>query len=310
MLKKKRKKRKGEKMILSQLFEKAGIATPLEANIEITGLSCDSRNVKPGNLFIAINGNKENAADYIPDAVTAGAVAILTQDSVEASVPVFQINNLRETMANLAAAFYTPHPENLLAVTGTNGKTSTVYFVREILEELGKKAASIGTLGVQSKNYQSYAGMTTTDSITLNKDLQALAQNGVTYAALEASSHGLDQNRLTGLKFKASAFTNLTRDHLDYHQTMENYLEAKLRLFTQLTAETAVLNADIEEFEQIKNICQECGLNVVSYGFNGKEIRLINQELHQTGQKLSLEIFGEHYDVDFPIAGSFQGLNI
>lgn len=297
-------------MILSEIFKKAGVETPFASEIEITGLACDSRLVQKGNLFIAISGTKENAVRYIPAAISAGAVAVLTDTPVQAEVPVFEVKNVREVMAKLAAAFYTPCPENLLAVTGTNGKTSTVYFVREILESLGKNAASIGTLGVQSKRYQSYAGMTTTDSITLNKDLQALVQNGVTYAALEASSHGLDQNRLGGLKFKASAFTNLTRDHLDYHQTMENYLNAKMVLFTELTSETAVLNADIPEYEQIKSICEKKGLKIISYGFKGSEIQLLTQDLHEVGQKLSVNIFGTHYDIDLPVAGNFQGINV
>ena len=297
-------------MILSELLKKADVETPFKTDIEISGLSCDSRTVQKGDLFIAIKGTKEDANHYISAAVSAGAVAVITENAVEAAVPVFQVKNARETMAKLASIFYSPCPENLLAVTGTNGKTSTVYFVREILEILGKNAASIGTLGVQSKNYQSYGGMTTTDSITLNKDLQALVQNGVTYAALEASSHGLDQNRLGGLKFKASAFTNLTRDHLDYHQTMENYLQAKMLLFTELTSETAVLNADIEEYTQIKTICEQKGLKVISYGFKGQDIKLLSQELYETGQKLSIEVFGKSYSIDLPVAGNFQGFNV
>ncbi len=297
-------------MILSQLFKQANIATPFETDIEITGLACDSRKVQPGNLFIALHGTKENGEQYIPAAIKAGAVAVLAENTVDAEVPVFNVANIRKAMADLAAAFYTPKPETLLAVTGTNGKTSTVFFVREILQALGKDAASIGTLGVQSDKYKSYAGMTTSDSVTLNQDLKALAENGINYVAMEASSHGLHQHRLDGLHFKAAAFTNLTRDHLDYHQTMENYLAAKMILFTELTDETAVLNADIDVFEQVKQICEAKGLKVISYGKNGTDIRLLDQQLYETGQKLSIEIFGTHYDIDLPVAGSFQGINV
>ncbi len=297
-------------MILSELLKKANIATPFETDIEITGLACDSRKVEAGNLFIALRGNKENGEKYIPAAIQAGAVAVVAQEGVDAPVPVFNVSDVSQAMADLAVAFYTPKPENLLAVTGTNGKTSTVFFVREILQALGKDAASVGTLGVQSEKYQSYAGMTTTDSITLNQDLKALAKNGVHYAAMEASSHGLEQKRLAGLRFKAAAFTNLTRDHLDYHKTMENYLASKMRLFTELTDEVAVLNADIPEYEQIKKACEDKGLKVTSYGHNGSDIRLLDQQLEETGQKLSVEIFGTHYDIVLPVAGNFQGINV
>ena len=297
-------------MILSQLFKEANIATPFEADIEISGLACDSRKVKKGDLFIALQGSKENGERFIPDAIKAGAVAILCENTIPADIPVFETPNIRKAVARIATVFYKPRPETLLGVTGTNGKTSNVFFVREILKALGKKSASIGTLGVQSDEYQSYAGMTTSDSITLNQDLQALAESGVDYAAMEASSHGLDQFRLDGLHFKASAFTNLTRDHLDYHKTMENYLATKMRLFTELTDETAVLNADIPEYPQIKEACEEKGLKVISYGKNGTEIQLISQKLYETGQELSIMILGKKYDVDFPVAGNFQGINV
>ena len=298
-------------MILSELLKKANIETSTDADIEITGLSCDSRKVKKGFAFVALSGTKENGERYIPNAIENGAVAILAQKSISGlPVPVFVIPDMRHSMALLSTAFYNKKPETLLAVTGTNGKTSTVFFVREILSAFAKKAASIGTLGVQSPEYNAYAGMTTTDSITLNNDLVNLANTGVEYAALEASSHGLDQDRLTGLTFKASAFTNLTRDHLDYHGTMEAYLAAKMRLFLELTEQTAVLNADIPEFEQIKQACQAKGLKVISYGKKAEELRLIKQELFATSQKLTVEFFSKQYELNIPVAGSFQGMNI
>ena len=297
-------------MILSELFKKANIVTPYSTDIEISGLASDSRKVQKGDLFIALQGTKENGEKFIPDAIRLGAVAVLSEHAVSANVPVFDAPNVQKAAAELAVAFYNPKPENLLAVTGTNGKTSTVFFVREILKALGKNSASIGTLGVQSDKYKSYTGMTTADSITLNKDLKALAENGVDYAAMEASSHGLEQHRLSGLHFKASAFTNLTRDHLDYHKTMENYLASKMRLFTELTDETAVLNADIPEYYQIRKACEEKGLKIISYGRNGDEIRLISQKLNEMGQTLSVQIFGKKYNIDLPVAGNFQGINV
>lgn len=297
-------------MILSELLKAGQVDTPFDANIEITGIACDSRKVKKGYLFVALKGVKENGEDYIPAAIKNGAVAVLLDHTINADVPTFETQDVRKAFALICAHYYNKKPQTLVAVTGTNGKTSTVFFVREILEALGKSAATLGTLGVQSGKFTSYGGMTTSDSLTLNQDLETLAENGVEYAALEASSHGLAQHRLSGLEFKASAFTNLTRDHLDYHGTMENYLKAKLKLFTELTKEVAVLNADIEEFELIKDACLKKGLRVISYGKKGQDIRLIKQELKETSQTLDLQIFGKDYHVDIPVAGNFQGMNI
>lgn len=298
-------------MKLSHLLAAAHVPTPFEADIEIQGIACDSRRVQEGYLFAAIPGNKESGLVYVPDAIRNGAVALLTQeDLAEENIPVFHTPDIRQTLALMASAFYKPVPETMVAVTGTNGKTSTVFFTRQIFESLGFSSASMGTLGTQSKVYSHYTGMTTTDCVTLHEDLQQLALKKVTHVAMEASSHGLDQHRLDGLKFKASAFTNLTRDHLDYHLTMEKYLEAKLRLFTEMTTDVAVLNADIPEFEAIRKACLEKGLTVYSYGHHGVDLKLIKQELHETGQKLTLNIFGQPYEISLPITGNFQGMNI
>ena len=297
-------------MKLAELLKAARVATPFETDIDIRGIASDSREVEKDYLFVALPGTNDNGLKYVPDAIAKGAAAILTQETIEASVPVFQTKHIYEALSTMCVLFYEPHPGTLVAVTGTNGKTSTVFFTRQIFEHAGFLAASMGTLGVQSKNFHSYSGMTTTGSVHLNQDLQALAENGITHVAMEASSHGLEQHRLDGLTFKASAFTNLTRDHLDYHLTMEAYLEAKLKLFTQLTSEIAVLNADVPEYETIKNVCINKGLRVFSYGKNGDEIRLLSQALHETGQELSFELFGHVYTVDVPVAGHFQGMNI
>lgn len=300
-------------MLLSHLFKTAQITLPIQEDIDILGLARDSREVKKGFLFAAMDGYQGSGSSYVSEAIQKGAVVIITNHpGLEASVPVYYIEHIREALAMMSVIFYQPHPQHLAAVTGTNGKTSTVFFLRQIWEYAGHKSASLGTLGVQSKDYTHYSGMTTSASVTLNQELQALAKTGVTHAALEASSHGLDQHRLDGLTFEATAFTNLTRDHLDYHKTMENYLKAKMRLFTDLTAKngTAVLNADIPEFDLIFKTCQFHGLKILSYGHNGKELRLIKQTLHEIGQDLTLEVLGKEYQVSLPVAGAFQGMNV
>ncbi len=297
-------------MKLAELLKAARVATPFETDIDIRGIVSDSREVEDGYLFVALPGTNNDGSKYVSDAIARGAVAILTQEPIEATVPVLQTSRIREALSRMCVLFYEPHPGTLVGVTGTNGKTSTVFFTRQIFEHAGLLAASMGTLGVQSKNFHSYSGMTTTDSVRLNQDLQALAENGITHVAMEASSHGLEQHRLDGLMFKASAFTNLTRDHLDYHLTMEAYLEAKLKLFTHLTSEVAVLNADVPEFEAIKSVCAAKGLRIFSYGKNGEEIRLMSQLLHETGQELTIELFGHVYTANIPVAGHFQGMNI
>ncbi len=300
-------------MYLSQLFLLSNIPLKVQKDIDIKGLARDSRDVKPGFLFAAIDGQFGSGCQYIQEAIQNGACVILTNHPhLETSVPVYYINNIEEALSLICVHFYSPHPQHLAAVTGTNGKTSTVFFLRQIWEHAGYKSASLGTLGVQSENYMNYSGMTTSDNVTLNKDLQILAQTGVTHAALEASSHGLDQHRLSGLIFEATAFTNLTRDHLDYHKTMERYLKAKTHLFTELTKPNGyvVLNADIPEFETLNEICLSRGLKILSYGFKGKDLKLVKQKLHTTGQDLKLIVLGHSYHVTLPVAGAFQGMNM
>ncbi len=300
-------------MRLSELFQFAKISVPIQEDIDISGIARDSREIKPGFLFAALDGFQGNAIDYVDDAIKNGAAVILTNHpELAASVPVFYVDHIREALALMSVGFYQPHPEHLAAVTGTNGKTSTVFFLRQIWEHARHKSASLGTLGVQSNDYTHYSGMTTSASVTLNQELQALANTGVTHAALEASSHGLDQHRLNGLTFEATAFTNLTRDHLDYHKTMDNYLKAKMRLFIDLTVKggTVVLNADIPEFPMMQKTCEVHGLTVLSYGVNGKDLKLVRQNLHEAGQDLTIEILGRSYDISLPVAGAFQGMNI
>jgi UDP-N-acetylmuramoyl-L-alanyl-D-glutamate--2,6-diaminopimelate ligase len=220
------------------------------AAIEISGLTADSRAVQPGFLFAALKGVAADGSRFALDAVKRGAAAVVCGPEAnlpeDISVPVLRAADPRMALAHLASRFYPLQPEQLVAVTGTSGKTSVAAFVRQIFEVAGKQAASIGTIGVVSPAGSDYGSLTTPDPIQLHQILDRLARQGVTHAALEASSHGLDQHRLDGVRLVAAAFTNLGRDHMDYHPTVEHYLEAKLKLFGNLLPEgrTAVLDAD------------------------------------------------------------------
>lgn len=278
------------------------------ADIDVFGVASNSSKVQNGFIFVSTDGNEQ----YISDALNKGAVAVICQrtDIEIASVPIILTQNIGQTLVDLCKIFYAPLPDDLVAVTGTNGKTSTVCFVRQILKLLGKAAGTMGTLGTQSDTYEYYSGMTTMDTVQIYRDLFELKKNGINYVAMEASSHGLHQNRLSGLTFKASAFTNLTRDHLDYHETMENYLQAKIKLFTDMTSDVAVLNADINEFDTIKKACLDKNLRIISYGTKADDLKLISQDLHENGQTLVVDVGGKQISLDLALTGNFQGFNV
>ncbi|MFN3623525.1 MAG: Mur ligase family protein, partial [Hyphomicrobium sp.] len=229
-------------MLLSSLIGADAIVPAGAANIEVAGLASDSRNVRPGYVFAALPGSKADGARFIADAVSKGAVAILTALDAEVTgagdIPVVRSTEPRRALALMAARFFgLLQPETVVAVTGTSGKTSVADFTRQIYAALGHKAASLGTIGVIKSDSAVYGSLTTPDPVSLHKTLAELAAEGITHLAFEASSHGLDQHRLDGVRIKAAAFTNLGRDHLDYHPTVAEYLTAKLRLFTELLPE-------------------------------------------------------------------------
>src|SRR5690606_24390018 len=212
--------------------------------------------------------------------------------------------NPRRRLALLAAGFYGRQPERVAAVTGTNGKTSTADFARQLWMKAGLSAASLGTLGIRAPGFDRAGALTTPDPILLHAALADLADRGVVRTAIEASSHGLDQYRLDGIRIAAAAFTNLTRDHLDYHHTMADYRAAKFRLFDAVMVEgAAVLNADSAEFAALAEICRRRGHRVIAYGAAGADIRLLRQELHADGQRLDLAVAGREWSIDFPLAG-------
>jgi UDP-N-acetylmuramoyl-L-alanyl-D-glutamate--2,6-diaminopimelate ligase len=288
----------------------------MEMAKEFAGLASDSREVKPGYLFAALPGTKANGAAFVKDAVARGAVAVLGQPDVaraaaEAGVRFIPDENPRLALARRAARFFGAQPKTVAAVTGTKGKSSIVAFVREIWTALGVPAASLGTVGVVTPKGEIALKHTTPDPIEVHRLLAQLKAEGVDHLALEASSHGLDQFRLDGVEIAACAFTNLSRDHFDYHPTVEHYLGAKLRLFTQIVRPggLAVVNADAEYADRFIAAAKKRELELVTVGENGETIRLLSRKGRLDGQELSVEHAGSVTAIDLPLAGSFQASN-
>ena len=290
------------------------LGAALAIDPEIEGLTSDSRAVKPGDLFAALPGGREDGRKFIDDAIAKGAVAVLapvgTKLDGDKAVLVTD-DNPRRRFALMAALFYGRQPRTLVAVTGTNGKTSVANFTRQIWELLGQEAASFGTIGLVSRHRVEPGSLTTPDPVALHRTLAELVDDGVTHAAFEASSHGLDQYRLDGVALSAAAFTNLTRDHLDYHGSMEAYWQAKKRLFTEILPSwgTAVINADAPESDELIALCQKRGQHVLRFGRGEAEIRIGAVAPSAQGQRLELTVLGRDHLVALPLAGDFQADN-
>jgi UDP-N-acetylmuramoyl-L-alanyl-D-glutamate--2,6-diaminopimelate ligase len=283
---------------------------------DIRSITADSRLVSPGTLFVALPGVANDGRRFIADAIARGAAAILTDPAGaaahrEAPVPVLVDENPRRRLALIAARFHRQQPATVAAVTGTNGKTSTASFTRQIWADAGFRAASIGTLGIEGPDGLRPGAMTTPDPVSLHLALADLARDGVDHAVMEASSHGLDQYRLDGVRITAAAFTNLTQDHLDYHKSMDAYLAAKLRLFEHVLVPggTAVLNADIPEFAQAASVAREAGHPILDFGVNAAALRLLARASTPTGQRLDLEVLGRRRAIELPLVGTFQAMN-
>lgn len=298
---------------LSQLIGRAVSPDPV-----ITGVTADSRRVAPGVLFAALPGSKVDGRVYVESAVAAGAAAILAPDDVvHDRVPVVHADDLRRAYALAAAALWGAQPPVCVAVTGTNGKTSVATFCRQIFARLGHRSASMGTLGVTVSRPDgpdiqiTPPGLTTPDAADVAELMARLAADGVTHVALEASSHGIDQRRLDGVRLTAAAFLNLTQDHLDYHGTMGVYRAAKLRLFDTLlpAGGTAVLNADSDQVEAFAAAAAATGHPVLTTGERGEGLRLAARELAADGQRLSVAFEGRAYEIHLPLAGAFQADN-
>ncbi len=283
--------------------------------VEITSISADSRAIVPGSLFAAIPGTTVDGARFAADAVSRGAVAVLAAADAEIDetigVPVLRAADPHLALSLLAARFHPRQPEKLVAVTGTSGKTSVAAFARQIFEAAGKSSASIGTLGVVSRDWTEYGSLTTPDPVALHAMLDKLAAAGVTHAAIEASSHGLDQRRLDGLRIVAAGFTNLGRDHMDYHPTVEDYLGAKLRLFSAIlpAGGIAVVDMDGDYSEAVALTAAARGATLIRTGRKGRDIRLVDIVPDGFRQRLRIEAFGRLRDIVLPLAGAFQASN-
>lgn len=285
--------------------------------MEVYGISSDSRAIESGYLFAALNNGVDSGDKFIPHAIDKGAAIILCSDDClkkkYPEITFIKVDNPNKIFAKMVARFYEGQPENICAITGTNGKTSIADFIRQMIFASGENAASIGTLGLIKNNDLPVAYVNTTPgTITLHKDLQRLVKDNFHYLAIEASSHGICQYRIGGINIKVAGFTNLTQDHLDYHKTMENYYEAKKLLFTDimLSDGIAVLNADIEVYDDLRNACKKAGLKIISYGHKGDDIRLIEEEPTANGQNLKIIYFGEEKEIFIPLAGDFQAMNV
>jgi UDP-N-acetylmuramoyl-L-alanyl-D-glutamate--2,6-diaminopimelate ligase len=301
-------------MRLRDLFSDDATIDPQAEAVVVTGLAVDSRAVKSGDLFFALAGSKTDGARFIDSAIASGAVAIAGDHPPHGAsrVPFVATPNPRRALALAAAKFYPRQPATIVAVTGTSGKTSVAAFARQIWQRLGHESASIGTIGLVSEKRTIYGSLTTPDPIALHRQLDEIAAEGVTHLAFEASSHGLDQYRLDGVRVSAGGFTNLTRDHMDYHPDVAHYLAAKLRLFRDLVAAdgAAVISADHDCSQAVIDAARAKNLRIVAVGSKGdgagEGIRLVGADIDGFAQKLDLEHRGRRHAVRLPLVGEFQ----
>ena len=301
------------RMKLSQLFD-SGVPDNAR-DLEITGLTADSRAIKPGYLFAALKGVAAHGRDFVAQAKANGAVAVLSSGDLGLDPGIAEVvaPNARRAFARAASAFYPKRPATIVAVTGTNGKSSTVDFLRQLWTHSGKRAASMGTLGAIGPSGVIDLGHTTPDPAAIHATLTQLANDGVTHVAMEASSHGLEQHRIDGLSFAAGAFTNLTQDHLDYHADMGAYRDAKLKLWSLVAPDgVAVINADAAEGETFERAAAARNLKLVLCGWRAPRqdaLKIVQIQPRPNAQTMTLLWGDEEYDVDLPLIGEFQAIN-
>ncbi|MCC5995664.1 MAG: UDP-N-acetylmuramoyl-L-alanyl-D-glutamate--2,6-diaminopimelate ligase [Oceanicaulis sp.] len=280
-------------------------------DLMVSGLALDSRKVKPGDLFAALPGVRVDGRAFIAMAVEKGAACVLAPPGVTADVPVIEARDPAAALAAVAARFYPRQPAHIAAVTGTNGKSSTVEFLRQIWADAGREAAALGTLGVTRASGRTEVGYTTPDAIALHAALDALAGEGVTHLAMEASSHGLKQRRMDGARVSVSAFTNLTQDHLDYHPDFEDYFASKMRLFTALTPSgaPAVVNMDSDWSSRVEQSARAAGLEVISIGWRGRDLTVRELTPRAASQLVRFDWRGREHVIELPLIGEFQTAN-
>jgi UDP-N-acetylmuramoyl-L-alanyl-D-glutamate--2,6-diaminopimelate ligase len=303
----------GKSLDLREMLGADGASAPAE--IKVSGLSADSRRVKPGDVFFALAGSKTDGRGFLAEAATRGAVALVGKgarpEGVASNVPYVGVGDPHAVLARAAARFYPRMPATIVAVTGTNGKTSVAAFLRQIWAQLGETAASIGTIGCVAPSGETPGNLTTPDPVFLHELMERLAGEGVTHLAMEASSHGLEQRRLDGVRLAAGAFTNLTRDHLDYHRTLDAYRAAKLRLFDTLLpgGAAAVVDADQPGASLIESVAQKRRLRFFGVGRAGADLTLLDSSREGFAQSLLVRVAGKERRVKLPLVGAFQVSN-
>jgi UDP-N-acetylmuramoyl-L-alanyl-D-glutamate--2,6-diaminopimelate ligase len=284
------------------------------AMCEVAGLTADSRAVQPGFVFFAMPGARADGLSFADAAIKAGAIAVVAGHAPARALqdaPLLLVSNVRASLSAAAARFYPEQPACIAAVTGTSGKTSVAAFTRQIWAQLGLRAAALGTTGVITPEGETYGSLTTPDPVTLHQTLDRLARDRVTHLAMEASSHGLDQRRLEGVRLSAAAFTNLSRDHLDYHSDLDSYLVAKLRLFETLLApgQPAVIDADADVAARVVAACAARGLRVFTTGAKGDFLKLVSAQARPASTLVRIACDGAMHDIELPLAGAFMASN-
>ncbi len=305
----------------SKSLSELGLRAQGGREARITGLSVDSRHVKPGHLFAALPGTKIHGAEFIQYALRMEAAAILTDragaeiakaELAASNAALIIAEDPRQTLAYTAALWFGRQPEIMVAVTGTSGKTSVATFTRQIWQALGLSAANLGTMGVLG-DFTAPLAHTTPEPITLHRMLRDMADAGITHAAMEASSHGLDQGRLDGVRLKAAAFTNFSQDHLDYHANFDEYFAAKAGLFARVLPEdgTAVINIDEARGREMLEIARARGQKLLTVGRDPvADLRITSQRFDATGQDLRFTHDGKPHLVRLALIGGFQAENV
>lgn len=305
-------------MLLSELIEpfKNDLKIYNFKDQKIESIQSDSRLIKQNNLFVAIDGITSKGIEFVNKAIENGATAILCDEKYDYqndNIVIIKSKDVLETFGNFLNNFYFDKPNHIIGITGTSGKTSTVEFIRQIIQNLGYNAASIGTLGVKFRNEKIKSGtLTTLETVDLYKNLNVLkTKENVDYVAMEFSSQAMHQNRTTGIKVDVAIFSNLSPEHLDYHKNMKEYFRQKTTLFTKILKSTgiAILNADIYEFEELKKICDLRKIKIISYGYKG-DVKIKNITLLPNGQNITILYKGKEYSLELPFIGTFQAMNI
>ncbi|WP_292531799.1 UDP-N-acetylmuramoyl-L-alanyl-D-glutamate--2,6-diaminopimelate ligase [Methylocystis sp.] len=297
-------------MLLSELLATPDLEPALRG-LKIAGLTADSRMARDGFAFFAIPGHAGDGMAFVADAAARGACVVVAQRAAQCPLPLIVVDDVRRALALAAARFFPRQPSTIAAVTGTSGKTSVVAFLRQIWAALGHEAASLGTVGIVDSHGAHYGALTTPGPVELHQTLDDLAGRGVTHLAMEASSLGIDQRRLDGMRVDVAGFTNFSRDHLDHHADMEDYFAAKMRLFDTLMrpGQTAVIDADSDVASRVIDICRKSGLRIFSVGFKGEAIKLHSSTPSALATSLQLSHGAVEYEANLPLAGAFQVSN-